>query len=134
MKTIDIINSIRIKFNRCGLTFCLANAIAHLVRIASGLVLATGVAFATLPPAPYGPVPTPRQLLRETNAFYGFVHFGVNTFTGSEWGAGDEDPNVFDPTNFDPDQIARTAKMAGMKCLILTCKHIDGFCLWPSKF
>jgi alpha-L-fucosidase len=89
---------------------------------------------ATEPPAPYGPVPTPRQLFRETNAFWGFLHFGVNTFTGREWGNGDEDPNLFYPTNFDPDQIVRTAKMAGMKGLVLTCKHHDGFCLWPSAY
>lgn len=86
------------------------------------------------PPAPYGPVPMPRQLCRETNAFWGFLHFGVNTFTDREWGNGDEDPNVFDPTNFDPDQIVRTAKMAGMKGLVLTCKHHDGFCLWPTAY
>lgn len=85
-------------------------------------------------PAPYGPVPTPRQLIRQTNEFYGFLHFTVNTFTDREWGNGDEDEKIFAPSNFDAGQIVRTAKMAGMKCLILTCKHHDGFCLWPSAY
>jgi alpha-L-fucosidase len=103
----------------------------------AGLALfASAKAFAALdaPPAPYGPVPTQRQLAWQAMEFVGFAHFTVDTFTGKEWGYGDESESVFDPTAFDAAQIASVARQAGMKELILTCKHHDGFCLWPSSF
>ena len=79
-------------------------------------------------------VPSKRQLTYEKMEFFCFIHFTVNTFTGSEWGDGKEDVSIFNPTELDARQWVKTAKDAGMKGLILTCKHHDGFCLWPSKY
>lgn len=86
------------------------------------------------PPKPYGPVPSERQMAWHEMERYCFLHFTVNTFTNLEWGFGGEKENVFNPTNFNADQIASTIASHGFKGAILTCKHHDGFCLWPSKY
>lgn len=88
----------------------------------------------TVAPQALSPVPSPRQLEWHEMEVYGFVHFTINTFTDKEWGYGDESPELFAPTDFDADQIASAALAGGMAGLILTCKHHDGFCLWPSQF
>ena len=78
--------------------------------------------------------PDKSQLEWQQTEFYAFVHFTVNTFTDKEWGDGTERPEIFNPVKLDARQWCKAIKSTGMKGLILTCKHHDGFCLWPSRF
>lgn len=100
--------------------------------ILSVILLAT--ACSSPDPKPYGPVPSEAQLEWQRMEINMFCHFGPNTFTGAEWGSGQEDKTIFNPTALDCHQWADVASQAGMGGIILTAKHHDGFCLWPSAF
>ena len=100
--------------------------------LCAACVLAAVGCAPSLRPDPAAVLPTPEQAAWQQLEYYMFVHFGPNAFTGSEWGSGEESPEVFNPAALDCRQWAATARAAGMKGIILTAKHHDGFCLWPS--
>jgi alpha-L-fucosidase len=85
------------------------------------------------PPEVVGPVPSERQLAWQELGYYAFIHYNMNTFTNMEWGTGGERPEQFNPSEMDVRQWAKVIKDAGMKGVIITAKHHDGFCLWPTK-
>jgi alpha-L-fucosidase len=99
--------------------------------IACSLMAAIPLA-AVEPPKPIEPLPSPAQLVWQEDELTLFAHFGVNTFTGRSTGLGNEDPKLFNPTALDCNQWVRVAKETGFKGILLTAKHHDGFCLWPT--
>ena len=108
--------------------------IQHLALLALAVApCATAETQKVAPPEPFGATPTTQQVNWLRMEWYAFVHFGINTYTNKEWGYGDESPKLFNPSNFDADAIAATFKQAGMRGMIYTAKHHDGFCLWPTK-
>src|SRR5215470_5063067 len=95
------------------------------------LLASHGIQAKTAPPKPILPLPSPAQLAWQKLEFYAFVHFGMNTFSDHEWGEGREPATDFNPTAFDARQWARVVHDAGMRGIIITAKHHDGFCVWP---
>ncbi len=98
------------------------------------LMLAVPALPASLAPAPLPPCPTPQQLAWQRMELTMFLHFGMNTFTSREWGEGKEAEKLFNPSELDARQWVRAARAGGFKLMILTVKHHDGFCLWPSRY
>lgn len=103
----------------------------EILQLAAATVLLAG-SCSVRPPAPYGALPSDAQLKWQKMETNMFIHFGPNTFTSAEWGDGTESADVFAPSDLDCRQWAATAKAAGMKGIIITAKHHDGFCLWPN--
>ncbi|MBN2506006.1 MAG: alpha-L-fucosidase [Verrucomicrobia bacterium] len=115
----------------CGRVWCAwgtMRMVLNRMLVAGMVCLGGGLAAAAMVP-----VPTPAQLAWQRHEFIAFAHFGMNTFTDREWGDGKESPGLFHPADFDARQWVGVLKTAGVKLLILTAKHHDGFCLWPTR-
>ncbi|MBR4390975.1 MAG: alpha-L-fucosidase [Bacteroidales bacterium] len=104
-----------------------------MIRNIASIALLIAMAACAKTPTPVGPVPSQQQLAWHRMETYAFIHFGLNTFNDMEWGYGDTPASTFNPTNLDCEQWVKTLKACGMKGVILTAKHHDGFCLWPTE-
>ncbi len=108
---------------------------AMIILAAAGLCISGGCSSNEAPPpAPYGPIPTENQLKWQDMEKYAFIHYSLNTYTDQEWGYGNEDPKLFNPSDLDVKQWVKVCKDAGMKGIIFTAKHHCGFCMWPSEY
>jgi alpha-L-fucosidase len=101
--------------------------------LAAILLFSVVTAFSQPAPKPYGPLPTKAQLKWQETEMYCIIHFGPDTYTDKEWGYGDEDPAIVNPTHFNALQIVGAAKAGGFKGVVIVAKHHDGFCMWPTK-
>ncbi|MGI4750096.1 MAG: discoidin domain-containing protein [Janthinobacterium lividum] len=97
------------------------------------ILLKTVSGFAQSAPKPYGVLPTKAQLNWHEMEMYCIIHFGVDTYTDKEWGFGDENPVIFNPKQFNAEQIVGAAKAGGFKGVVIVAKHHDGLCIWPTK-
>jgi alpha-L-fucosidase len=101
--------------------------------LAAFFVLIAISSFAQTPPKPYGATPSPRQVAWHETEVYGLIHFTPTTFENKEWGYGDADPKLFNPKEFNAEQIVLAAKAGGLRGIVFVAKHHDGFALWPTK-
>ena len=108
-------------------------SVAHSIALCGALFL-TACTHQQPEPEPCGPLPAPRQVAWQEMETYAFLHYSLNTYTDQEWGFGNEDPALFNPSSLDVEQWVTTCRNAGMKGIILTAKHHCGFCLWPSRY
>lgn len=104
-----------------------------IIGLLSLFIIVSVYGFCQAPPKPFGPLPSQGQLNWQETEMYCIIHYGLDTYTNKEWGYGDEDPKLLNPSQFSALQIVAAAKAGGFKGVVVVAKHHDGFCLWPTK-